>query len=174
MPSRLFHGALIWFLLLPTTPQESPQAPPLEGLWLSDGYGLLIEIKPGGLQTYQLTSISCISADRQRGATTLRKIPVSHSYRQRDITFTDCGSDTATMHTDGVASDIILHRSLTRPEACGRDRSVLLRNYRVWQTFAGISFFSLHRVDWQAIDTKFGPELPRPLRQHGYSKSSDR
>lgn len=164
MPSRLFHGVLIWFLLLPATLKESPQAPPLEGLWLSDGYGLLIEVKPGGLQTYQLTSISCIFA-RQAKRSDNASENSSVAFVSGNVIITisrTTDPDIATMHTDGVASDIILHRSLTRPEACGRDPiNSPQENYRVfWQTFAEqYPFFSLHKVDWQAIDTKFGPDV---------------
>jgi len=58
---RSFLGILSWFCLwLPANPQSSVAAKPLEGVWLSDGYGLLVEFDAAGLRTYELTSISCI------------------------------------------------------------------------------------------------------------------
>ena len=47
-------------------------APSANGLWLSDGYGLLLEVSDQSLQAYELTSISCIvswSAKRDPGST---------------------------------------------------------------------------------------------------------
>src|SRR5580698_8661731 len=32
------------------------------GLWLSDGYGLLLEVSDRSLQAYELTSVSCIAS----------------------------------------------------------------------------------------------------------------
>jgi hypothetical protein len=65
---RLFLGILGWFCLwLPANPQSSVAAKPLEGVWLADGYGLLVEFDAAGLRTYELTSISYSLTDRKTG-----------------------------------------------------------------------------------------------------------
>jgi hypothetical protein len=164
MPNRLFPGILIWFCLFPTTPQESTQGTGLEGLWVSDGYGLLVELKPGELQTYELTSISCIPArhakqsDNALGISTVVFVSGNATIR---ITRTE-DPNTVAMRTDGTASDIILHRTSTRPNTCGRHTiNSPEENYRIfWQTFAEqYPFFSLHKVDWNAVDREFRPQV---------------
>src|SRR5215470_8435269 len=45
-------------ILPPSHPAED-----LDGLWLSDGYGLLAEIKAGQLQLFEITPLSCIASD---------------------------------------------------------------------------------------------------------------
>ncbi len=60
--------------------------------------------------------------------------------------------------TDGNASDVILHQTSERPEACTQPPlNTPLTNYAIfWQTFSeNYPFFKLHRVDWRAVDTKF-------------------
>jgi hypothetical protein len=164
MPNRLFPGILILLLSWQTLPQHLTQPTRLEGLWLSDGYGLMVELKPGELQTYELTSISCIASrhatpsDNTDGVSTVVFLSGNAPIR---ITRTD-DPNTLAMHTDGDASDIILHRTSTRPGPCGRDQvNSPEENYRIfWQTFAEqYPFFSLHHVDWHTVDKTFRPQV---------------
>jgi len=164
MPNRLFPGILILLLSWQTLPQHLTQPTRLEGLWLSDGYGLMVELKPGELQTYELTSISCIASrhatpsDNTDGVSTVVFLSGNAPIR---ITRTD-DPNTLAMHTDGAASDIILHRTSTRPGPCGRDQvNSPEENYRIfWQTFAEqYPFFSLHHVDWHTVDKTFRPQV---------------
>jgi|HubBroStandDraft_2_1064218.scaffolds.fasta_scaffold00505_10 hypothetical protein len=164
MPNRLFPGILILLLSWQTIPQQLTHPTSLEGLWLSDGYGLMVELKPDELQTYELTSISCIASrhakpsDKTEGVSTVVFLSGSATIR---ITRTD-DPNTLAMHTDGTASDIILHRTSTRPGSCGRDQvNSPKENYRIfWQTFAEqYPFFALHQLDWHAVDKRFRPQV---------------
>jgi hypothetical protein len=164
MPNRQLAGILILLFLWHTIPQPLTQLPTLEGLWLSDGYGLMVELKPDELQTYELTSISCIASrhaklsDKTEGVSAIVFVS-GHSLIR--ITRTD-DPNTLAMHTDGAASDVIFHRTSTRPGPCGRDQvNSLEENYRIfWQTFAQqYPFFALHQLDWHAVDKRFRPQV---------------
>src|SRR5262249_13428271 len=49
--------------IMPADHATQGQAPnSLEGIWLSDGYGLLLEIKRDRIRAHQITSISCLPA----------------------------------------------------------------------------------------------------------------
>jgi hypothetical protein len=162
---RLFLGVLIWFCLwLPANPQSSIAAKPLEGAWLADGYGLLVEFDVAGLRTYELTSISCIPSrtgklEENRPSGLVSTFVSGHSTmtvsRTKD-------PDILQLHMDGAASDIVLHRASTRPSACGRTpTNSPQENYDIlWQTFAEqYPFFALHKVNWHFIDQNFRPRV---------------
>src|SRR5882672_4157532 len=94
-------------------PQEQIQTKPPEGLWLSDGYGLLVQFDEAGLSTYELTSISCIpsrSAKRAENRGTESAMVFMSGHGTIRIISTD-NPNVLRMHTDGTASDIVLHRS---------------------------------------------------------------
>jgi hypothetical protein len=121
----------------------------------------MVELKPDELQMYELTSISCIASRHAKPSSVTEGVSIFVSGNSRiRITRTD-DPNTLAMHTDGAASDIILHRTSARPNPCGRDQvNSLEENYRVfWQTFAEqYPFFPLHQVDWNAVDKKFRPQ----------------
>jgi len=159
-----FSGVLIWFCFWLTAAQVSAQTTRLQGSWLSDGYGLLVELNPGELHLYELTAMSCIPSRTARvsdNATGAFNVVFASGNARIRITRTD-DVNTLSMHTDGAASDIILHRVSRRPDACNRDLTNSPEgNYRIfWQTFAEqYPFFSLREVDWHAIDNRYRPQV---------------
>jgi hypothetical protein len=131
-------------------------------LWLSDGYGLLLEVSDRSLQAYELTSVSCIASWKAK------RDPGSGS---REMVFTGNGvfrlSDGPSaavrrLHLDGTAADIFLHRTAQRPETCDHaPENNPQENYAVfWQTFTEqYAFFDLRHVDWKSIDNEFRPQV---------------
>jgi len=137
-------------------------AAPANGLWLSDGYGLLLEVSDQGLQSYELTSVSCIagwSAKRDPGSGGRELVFTGNDvFRLSD----GPSADVRRLHLDGTAADIFLHRTSQRPEACiHAPENNPQENYAVfWQTFAEqYAFFDLRHVDWKSIDNKFRPRV---------------
>jgi hypothetical protein len=133
-----------------------------EGLWLSDGYGLLIEISKDGMQAFELTSISCIPGWNAKRAQNPSGVGESVFVGNDTFRLSDGPSrDVKRLHLEGVASDMILHRASARPATCSQkpDNSAL-GNYAIfWQTFAEqYAFFDLRHVDWQSVDRKFRPQ----------------
>src|SRR5215813_1908731 len=156
VPKTIFSLALISLSVLVSAP--SP-----EGLWLSDGYGLFAELNDGRLQTYEITSISCIpSRNAKRADTGNAGLMVFTSGRETIRVVPDAKSNVLRMHIDGTASSIVLHRIAVRPEICRRTpNNTPQETYAIfWQTFAEqYPFFALHKVDWNAADKEFRPRI---------------
>src|SRR6516225_10390314 len=55
-------GAVLLFSLPSPGAQTQPATQSLDGLWLTDGYGDLIEFQGDNARGYQITTLSCISA----------------------------------------------------------------------------------------------------------------
>src|SRR5438445_12153217 len=93
-----------------------------DGLWKSDGYGLVIEMQNESMQAFETTSISCVrSWSALRSGTPSADGAAVFQEGGRVIRIKDGGSfHTRKMHFDGNASDIILQKISKLPEACGR------------------------------------------------------
>ena len=153
-------------LLLPrfADSQNHSTKPSLDGFWLTDGYGELFEFKGNDLQIYDITKLSCIpsqKASRKAEADTAGEI----IFAANGDTFRIApgpSRDTLLMHEDGSAWNILLRRTSSRPKPCDQHLAdTPLTNYEVfWQTFAEqYAFFTLHNVDWPAVDKKFRPQV---------------
>lgn len=132
----------------------------LDGLWLTDGYGELLEFKGSTLRIYEITSVSCIlseKATRERPSKTGEIIFVNR--RQKDtFRITPASSADKRWLNDGGVSNVELHRTGSRPEACNHELAETPANsYEVfWQTFSEqYPFFTLRQVDWNTIDKQF-------------------
>src|SRR5712691_931958 len=87
------------------------QHKPEKGLWLSDGYGLLLEINNDEIRAFQLTSISCIPGWRAKREQKLRPGNVIVFIGNATFRVSDGPSaDVKRLHVDGTVSDIVLHR----------------------------------------------------------------
>jgi hypothetical protein len=127
-------------------------------LWISDGYGLLVEVTNDKLRTLQLTSISCIPGwSAQRNNRDESKLLIFIGYDT--VRLSDgSSSDEKRLHLDGTASDIILHRTIDRPVVCSQtaDNSPQVNYAIFWQTFAEhYPFFELRKMDWMFADREF-------------------
>src|SRR5215470_5622371 len=70
---------VVVFIVLPASmrAQAQPSTQSLDGLWLTDGYGKLIEFKGDELRSFEITKQSCIpvgKATRKSGADTDKEI----------------------------------------------------------------------------------------------------
>lgn len=144
--------------------QNHRTAPSLDGLWLTDGYGELVEIKGNDLRIYEITTLSCIPSEKASRKT--------EAAAANEIVFAADGDtfrivpgpshDTLWFHVDGSVSNILLRRTGSRPKRCGQPLAdTPITNYEVfWQTFAEqYAFFALRNVDWRAMDKKFRPQV---------------
>lgn len=154
------------FLLLPlASVQTNPTTQSLDGQWLTDGYGDLVEFQGDSLRGYEITTLSCMAS-----AQATRKTEPSDA--NESVFVDDDGStfrispatsaDTRWLHEDGSVSSILLRRTGSRPEPCGQPLAdTPLTNYRVfWETFTEqYPFFALRHMDWVAVDKKFRPQV---------------
>ena len=130
--------------------------------WLSDGYGLLIQKQQQELRAFEITSISCILGWKaQRVYQPEAKEGAAYEGRERYLLM-DGPDGTKKLHMEGTVSDILLHRVSALPRQCSlTPQNTPQTNYAIfWQTFAEqYGFFALHKVDWNAIDKNFRPQV---------------
>ncbi len=158
--SAVLISLSLWALGIPhgATRLKSP-----EGLWLSDGYGVLAEFDDRGLQTYEISSISCIPSRSAKWADNGSADSIVFTSGHQTIRiFPDDDPNVLRMHMDGTASSIILHRISVKPDSCrGTANNTPQENYAIfWQTFAEqYPFFALHKADWNSVDKQFRPQV---------------
>jgi hypothetical protein len=153
-------------LLLPrfARAQNHPTPLSLDGLWLTDGYGELVEFKGNDLRVYEITKLSCIpseKASRKTDAGTADEVVFAADDDMFRIV-PGPSQDTLWFHQDGAVSNILLRRTSSRPKPCGQPLAdTPLTNYQVfWQTFADqYAFFALRKVDWRAVNKKVRPKV---------------
>jgi Peptidase family S41/Tricorn protease C1 domain len=145
--------------------QNHPATPSLDGLWLTDGYGELVEFKGDDLRAYELTALSCIPSAKASRKTEPSDAKETVFAADDGDTFRispGTSGETRFLHVDGSVSSIFLHRTASRPEPCNQPLAdTQVTNYEVlWETFAEqYPFFALHQMDWVAVDKKFRPQV---------------
>jgi hypothetical protein len=154
--SLAFFSSSVFVAGLSPAPAQ-PEFP--KGLWLSDGYGLLVEFGDGGLRTYEITSMSCIPSRSAKRADNVSTGAIVFTSGHQTVRISP-GDDSSVlrMHTDGTASTIVLHRTSKRPDSCqALPSNTPQENYAIfWQTFAEqYPFFALHKADWNSTDKDF-------------------
>ena len=172
-PGAMFAFLLVGavFVLFPAfaSAQAQPSTQSLDGRWLTDGYGELMEFQGDELRRFEITQVSCIAAGkatRKSGAGTDKEIVFVD---EGDVVRVTPGSSPGTrwLHEDGSVSSILLRRTGSRPEVCGRTLAdTPMTNYQVfWETFAEhYPFFALRKMDWLAVDKKFRPQVTRTTK----------
>jgi len=168
--TRLFAVLVSLSLWLSGTPELLGQTNSPEGLWLSDGYGLLVRLDDSGLRTYELTSVSCIfrrTAKRTENRGAESAIIFMSGHETIRVIPTD-DPNVLRMHTDGTASDIVLRRTSNEPDRCqSTPPNTPQESYAIfWQTFAEqYPFFAIHKTDWHIVDKKFRPQVTAGTKQ---------
>jgi Peptidase family S41/Tricorn protease C1 domain len=144
--------------------QSRPSAQSLHGLWLTDGYGELVEFHGDELRSFEITKLSCIwagTATRKSDAGTDNEVEFAEGSDVHRVT-PGSSPDTRWLHDEGSVSSILLRRYGSRPEVCSRTQAdTPMTNYQVfWETFAEqYPFFALRKMDWLAVDKEFRPRV---------------
>jgi hypothetical protein len=150
--------------------QAQPPTQSLGGLWLTDGYGELIEFQGDELRSFELTQMSCLPVGkvmRKSGAGTGKEI-VFEDDGDVDRAMPGSSPNTRWLHEDGSVSSIMLRRVGSKPQVCGRTLAdTPMTNYQVfWETFAeNYPFFALRKMDWRAVDKKFRTQVTPTIKQ---------
>jgi peptidase S41-like protein/tricorn protease-like protein len=158
--------SLVFGTSAPAMGGSSPStAQRLDGLWLSDGYGLLADIGSGALHLLEVTPFSCMSSETYaleadppdpRGARFA-------SRSGQEMFQSPAGSPEAEwFHSPSAASSILFHRVSAKPESCGQpppNNPQTAFEIFAW-TFRAHHGFLKHRgVDWAAVTAKARPQV---------------
>src|SRR5438105_1490836 len=128
--ARPIRGSVAWrsvvlfilcsLVMVPLVKAPGAAAQSLDGYWLSDGYGYLVEIKGGAIKLYEITPLSCLFSDTFK----LKAEPAdSRGMRfvnDDDVIFLTPGAspNSEWVHALGAASKMLFRRAAARPEAC--------------------------------------------------------
>jgi hypothetical protein len=129
----------------------SASPPPLDGVWRSQSWGLVYQIRGSNLQAFEVTSTTCVQRVQAK-----RLSPETFRTRDGDVFNIVAGGDAdrkRVVHPTGLTT-IALERLPTLPEICTPPTANTPRgNFDVFaQTFAEqyISF-GLRHIDWQQV-----------------------
>ena len=129
----------------------------LDGIWRTEGYGLVFEIRGAKLKAFEVTEATCLpgfSADRDAASATGRDATFRTS--DSDVYFVRAGGsgDHRLLHSEGAASDMRIDRIATIPAACSQPAvDTPQGNFDVFaRTWAeNYISFDLKHADWAKI-----------------------
>jgi hypothetical protein len=134
----------------------------LDGWWVSEGYGTVLHIKEGKIESFQVTAISCLPDWRAKrlekaseGAeAVLAQTPGGEKIFVRPGT----SPDHKFFGFKWAASTVGFHRVPQRPAACDKPtENTPLSNFDIfWTTFhEHYPFFAMHGVNWEEVREKY-------------------
>ena len=162
----VFGSAALFLFPNSARAQTQPATQSLDGLWLTGGYGTLIEFESDQLQIFEVTRVSCIPT-----AKATRKQEASG----QELLFTGGDGDTYRvspgpspdarwLHEDGSVSSIVLRHTAARPAAWSAISPWRTARLRITRSSGRLlpsitPFFALRHMDWEAVDKKFRPQV---------------
>jgi hypothetical protein len=150
-------------LLLAMQPPVRAEA--LDGVWRSEGYGLLLEVDSKRLRAFETTAISCIptwTAVRvEAKEAAVEAVFQFEGAPLKIYVWAGPGPDSRYFGSRGAASRWLCHRLPQRPDLTRKPADTPLANFDVfWTTFAEhYPFFELRGVDWKAVRAKSRPKV---------------
>lgn len=136
-----------------------------DGIWASDGYGLIFEIQGDHLESWEVTKVSCLPS---MTASSVPGPPGSlgvFRLGNRPVTLVllpDGDAARMRVHVNGTASDIVLWRLAEKPSVCREPRRDGPRlDFDVFaETWAEhYPFFSMKGADWPEIVARNRPRV---------------
>ena len=163
-------SAALFLFPLSASAQNQRAMESLDGLWLSDGYGDLLEFQGNTLRGYEITTLSCIESGKATRKTEASDVNESVFVGDEGGTFRISPGTTADnrwLHEDGSVSNVLLRRTSSRPEPCNRPPAETpLANYQVfWETLSEhYPFFAMRQLNWIEVDKKFRPQVTPQIK----------
>lgn len=158
MPRFLALGTALAALGVSSLSAQRPSSSPAVGLWRTEGYGLVFDVRQDSVIGYEVTKVSCIPTTR---AVTKPTPPTgglaAFGEPGTPVTYVILpgkSPNDARVHLAYAASDMIVHRIDRKPATCNAPTpDTPLSNFDVFaQTWAEqYGFFREKKVDWAAI-----------------------
>ena len=127
----------------------------VQGVWRTEGYGLVVAIAGNEFKAYEETGISCLpslTASLRPGGKT-GTVEFGNSDGLIFVVSNET-RDRVRIHFEGAASDMFARRAAELPGACGKPvEDTPLRNFDIFaQTYAAhYILFGQKKVDWPAV-----------------------
>jgi hypothetical protein len=137
-------------------PVAARGAPPLQGFWVSDGYGLQFEIADDVLQASEVSARSCLPGWRARRVGGDAEAP-TYALVGDPVTILlrpDSSPDRIRVHLNGTASDISARRAPGKLPVCAQATpDTPIANFDVFATTwaENYPFFAEAKVDWAQV-----------------------
>jgi hypothetical protein len=143
----------------------SPQSPSLEGVWRSQGYGYVFEIRGLELRAFEVTATTCVPGlTARRAATAVPEREATFETKDGMTFFIRAGGDKdhKLLHSEGSASDVRIDRLPGLPAVCEHPTpntppDVFEVFARTWAEHY-ISF-DLKKADWDKIVASNRPRI---------------
>ncbi len=165
IPIRVIAVPLVLALTAGPFLVAAQPVPSLDGWWVSDGYGTLLEIRGDQIKASEITAISCLPAwTAKRQAHTpagAEAVFVPAEGPQLRVTPGD-SADHKFFGYEWAASRIGFRRIPQPPAVAGKPVADSPRdNFDVfWTTFAEhYPFFAMRGIDWAAVRDKYRPTI---------------
>ncbi|MFI1172343.1 S41 family peptidase [Streptomyces melanogenes] len=150
--AALVAGLCALGALTTTGAAGAAERPGPEGIWQVDDYGTVLAVHGGALDTYQVTSVSCL-----KGVTGTRDkdTPARYAMADGDV-YTLRTGVRARLHIDGSPGDRSLRRLTALPATCRAPQPGAFDVF--WQTFQeNYPFFAAKGIDWKEVRDRYRP-----------------
>src|SRR5688500_10834255 len=127
------------------------------GLWATDGYGLVFDVRADSVMTFEVTKVSCLPDLSAPTTTPPAGALAAFTMPGAPVTFTILPGKTpsdARVHVPFAASDMIMRRIDRKPTVCDKPTpNTPLSNFDVFaETWAEqYPFFAEKKMDWRAV-----------------------
>ncbi len=137
----------------------------LDGIWRSQGYAYIFEIKGKALKAYEVTTTTCVvgfTAQLQTSVAAGRE--VTFKSKDEGVSFVRTGGnhDHKAMHQEGAVPDIRIDRIESLPPVCRHPTAdTPLNNFEVFSRTWAEQYISFERrhADWERIVSESRPKL---------------
>lgn len=133
------------------------------GLWATEGYGLVLDVRGDSVASFEITKVSCMPAFSARTVAPPPGAIAAFTLPNAPVTLVIVPGTTTTdarVHVPFAASDMIIHRIDRKPAVCDTPTpDTPLSNFDVFaQTWAEqYGFFAEKKVDWGSVVAKNRP-----------------
>lgn len=152
-------------------PRQATEGPlRADGIWQTDGYGLILAVGGGVLRAWETTAVSCqpsVTA-RQKGAPGPGGA-VRFDADGFDLTVRAQSSVRGSFNVDSSVGTIGLRRLAALPTLCGQTpQTGPVATFDVfWQTFKeNYAFFARRGLDWDAVRAEYRPKVHAGTTPH--------
>ncbi len=143
-------SAVFLFISISITAQTN-NLKPFEGVWLSEGYGRVVEIKKNKAQLYDICKVNCTKAQ------ILPKDILLDQFKLTKV-------NDSLLEVSGGITKLYFNKIDDLPELCSRkikDKNDPIYNFEtLWQTFnENYCYFEERKINWTALKTKYKSQV---------------